>query len=93
MIFGSGSASTREVGSGSATLVIRLVGFHRRVDATTVCLVFNANGVPGYKGPGYHVEVRDPNLNDISDPGPQFLNMSASPSVSSHLALQLQTQK
>jgi len=35
----------------------KLVGFHRRVDATTVCLVFNANGVPGYKGPGYHVEL------------------------------------
>ena len=38
----------------------RIAVFSRRFDAANVCLIFNGNNLPGFKGPGYHIQVNLP---------------------------------
>ena len=35
----------------------RLMSFHKRTDAAFTCVVFEATGLQGYRGPGYHLQV------------------------------------
>jgi len=35
----------------------KIAVFCRRSDAANVCLIFNGNNQPGFKGPGYHIQV------------------------------------
>jgi len=35
----------------------RIAAFARRSDAISVCLLFNGNGLQGFKGPGYHIKT------------------------------------
>ena len=37
--------------------LFRIAVFCRRSDAANVCLIFNGNNQPGFKGPGYHIQV------------------------------------
>ncbi|XP_023332425.1 KICSTOR complex protein C12orf66 [Eurytemora carolleeae] len=35
----------------------RLISFHRRTDALTVCIVFDGTGLSGFRGPGYFFQT------------------------------------
>jgi len=54
----------------------RLISFHRRTDAATTCIVFDATGVQGYRGPGYHIQA------DKKESGPTGMDLF--PSIFSH---------
>ncbi|KAF2350725.1 KICSTOR complex protein C12orf66-like [Trinorchestia longiramus] len=70
--------------------VAKLVSFHRRVDATGVCLVLESSGLPDYQGPGYHLQrYRPPGVRRPSPPSsPPSARLPPPPPTSYHTAPQ-----